>query len=423
MIISNIALRIYGGAIDKGLDAEPIMAVGNIPKEFCPILPTLVDEQQVWIITHAQAYTLYATSSKRCHTIDDQPGLMLICLFFPPQKRMADGNSPLALLDEIIDMFSVQGLRDGKLPNMPIDNAPFKSLLAKYRLEDRPVSLPIMQGHSPASLCVNSKNQLDALMRHSRYEILASVGCLELGFKCKSSISLKPSAKKPKKDEASKVQPNPLMSKETIANSVSSNTGGLPLDDDPDEKQPKSWGKKLLKVVALIIGILFSLFAALVVIGMILNDSNNKEEAITVSYDRFQSDSFDQTDTDEKNSSSEDRQENEVLTESETEAIAEDSEAEQRARNAMYKADLIRIINTKDLVKCRQHPGWNLLTKSEKLAVDVVLAPDYYKHHVNAQGMKMLYAIKERPFNFTSLEDVKAVYHEIKEIIQEYQKE
>lgn len=134
MVVANIALRIYGGSTDKGLNPQPFVTVGDVPNGFSPILPTLVDEQQVWIITHAQNYTLYTTSSKRCHTVDDQPGQMLICLFFPPQKRLANGNSPLAMLDEILDSFSVLGLREGKLLNTSIDDTQFKLILAKYRL-------------------------------------------------------------------------------------------------------------------------------------------------------------------------------------------------------------------------------------------------------------------------------------------------
>lgn len=140
-----------------------------------------------------------------------------------------------------------------------------------------------MQGHSPASFCVNSKNQLDALMRHSRYDILASVGCLELGFNCKSSISLMASAKKPKMEEHPWSQSNPIKSKETtFANNVSSSTGGLSLDDGPIDIHSTSRGKKLFKIAAQIIGILFGLFVVLVIVGMLLDDSDNQQMTETV---------------------------------------------------------------------------------------------------------------------------------------------
>lgn len=284
LTINNLSLRIYGGAADTGLNNQPIVAVGNVPDGFTPMSPALIDEQQVWMITHAQNYTLYATYSKRCRTADDKIGLMLFCLFFPPQKRLADGNSPLGLLDSIMDFFVVQALRDGKLPNASVDNTQFKTLLAKYRLEDRPMPLPIMQGHEPAAFCVENKTQLDALMRHSRYQILSAVGRLELGYHCKSTISLLTTGSPRKEREPvapvveSQVDEGPA--KEPVMQTVISDTGGMFLDDGPIEEKTKPWYKKLLKVVAIIFGVIFGLFFMLVLIGMCSHSNgNNYQEA------------------------------------------------------------------------------------------------------------------------------------------------
>ena len=277
-------MRIYGGAADTGLNNQPIVAVGNVPDGFTPMSPALIDEQQVWMITHAQNYTLYATYSKRCRTADDKIGLMLVCLFFPPEKRLADSNSPLGLLDSIMDFFVVQALRDGKLPNASVDNTQFKTLLAKYRLEDRPMPLPIMQGHEPAAFCVENKTQLDALMRHSRYQILSAVGRLELGYHCKSTISLLTTGGSRKvKEPVTPVIESPVYegpAKEPAMQTVISDTGGMFLDDGPIEEKTKPWYKKLLKVVAIIFGVIFGLFFMLVLIGMCSHSNgNNYQEA------------------------------------------------------------------------------------------------------------------------------------------------
>ena len=201
--VQNISFRIYGGSVNGGLYWQPFVAVGDVPQEFVPKPPVLVNEQQVWMITHAQNYTLYTICSKRCYTQDGQQGLMLISLFLPPQQRLADGKSPLDLLGLLMDCFAVHAIRDGKLPEGPVNNAPFVLLLEEFRLEKRPMLLPIMQGQEPAAFCLKSKAQLDALMRHSRYPVLANVGRLELGFECESTISLNTSGTRESKEKTS----------------------------------------------------------------------------------------------------------------------------------------------------------------------------------------------------------------------------
>ena len=271
--IINLALRIYGGASEGTLINQPYVSIGNVPQEFHPMPPTLVDEQQVWIITHAQDYTLYAISSKKCHTSDDLPGQMLICLFLPPQKRLADGHSPLELLDEIMDNFVVQAVRGGKLPNVPIDGSSFKSLLEKYRLEERPLPLPIMGGYEPRAFCVESKTQLDAIMRHSRYPILTSVGRLELGFHCKSSIALTKQAPSKKTNVSSHKELKPEVGNHNYLQPKIV-SGGLPLDDNPILDKHTTWYKKILKGGAISVGVFFGLFVLLGVIVMLMDDDN-----------------------------------------------------------------------------------------------------------------------------------------------------
>lgn len=275
--VNNLSLRIYGGALDGGMEAQPLVAVGSVPNEFRPIPPMIVDEQQVWMITHAQSYTLYAVYSKRCRTAEDLPGQILICIFLPPQQRLADGNSPLGLLDSLMDSFAVQALRGGKLPNTSIDNSPFKVLLGRYRLEERPVLLPIMQGPESSAFCVDSKTQLDAIMRHSRYPVLSGVSRLELGYHCNSTIMLKTQGASSKKVDkvaqpvttAEPEQPKP-------ADQI---RGGLSLDDEPITSQGTPWYKKLLKVAAIFIGVLLGLFVVLAIVGSFMDDDKKQHVA------------------------------------------------------------------------------------------------------------------------------------------------
>lgn len=186
----ELVLRVYGGSVSEGMTPEPLVAIGAAPAAFRPSTPTIVDEPQAWMIAHAQDYTLYALHTLDGKTADGKDGQLQLCLFFPPQRRLGNGKSPLALLDSIRDLFAVLGMPEGHLPAQPLDNAPFRLILRNYPLEDRPVLLPVMQGSEAASYCVENSTQLDALMRHSRYDALAKVGRLELGFHCPTTVGL-----------------------------------------------------------------------------------------------------------------------------------------------------------------------------------------------------------------------------------------
>ncbi|MCR5821146.1 MAG: hypothetical protein K6F94_09425 [Bacteroidaceae bacterium] len=191
IFLRNISLRIYAGPLATGLKEEPLVAAGTVPEEFRAIPPTIVDETQTWIITHAQNYTLYALHTRACKTSDGQPGQMQVCLLLPTQQRLADGKSPMEVLNSISAAFSIQAMMGGdELPDSPVDSSPYQNLLRRYRLEQRPTSLPVMNGHEAAAYCVENMTQLEALMRHSRYPELGHVGRLELGTHCQSTISI-----------------------------------------------------------------------------------------------------------------------------------------------------------------------------------------------------------------------------------------
>ncbi len=281
--IFDMALRIYGGEINGSLQIQPFIAVGNVPDEFRPMLPTIVDEQQVWMITHAQNYTLYTTLSKRCYTSDGQPGQTLICLFLPPQKRLADGNSPLGLLDAIMDCWVVQALRDGRLPKAPAENIPFVELLKKYRLEDRPKALllPVMQGMLPAAFCVQSRTQLDALMRHSRYPELSAVGCLELGFSCNSTIVLNmnggASQTRKKIEENRKMKPKPPIQN---FSEKEDDIGGMPLNHEIINVNRPNIAKKIMIIVAIVLGVAFGMVALFIFDRQEKDDMKEVVEAV-----------------------------------------------------------------------------------------------------------------------------------------------
>ena len=362
--ISNLSLRIYGGSLSGGLNRQPLVSVGTAPEGFVPMPPTLVDEQQSWMITHAQSYTAYMSYSKRCLAQDEQPGQLLICLFFNPQQRLADGNSPLGLLDSLNDSFAVQAMRGGKLPSSPVDNSPFKMLLERYRLEPRPMLLPIMSGHEPVSSCMENRAQLDALMRHSRYPVLASVGRLELGMHCKSTVALT-STSTPKKKEADSQSGAVTLPKTEPEKPEADLSGGFGLDLDETPYVPKSnpWYKKLLRIAAICIGSIIGLFIVLFIYFMITGtpdnqsygeddeiaevvcdsiDADNQNEASNVLKDQIQPDSIDAGAPDvtvpevEENSLTE---ESRIRAEEEETKKMREAEMQQRAAEASKMAE------------------------------------------------------------------------------------
>jgi len=198
--VETLALRIYGGPLGTGLNPQALVAVGSVPDNFRPMPPTIVDESQSWMITHAQGYTSYAMYSKEgVFAGNGIPGQLMFYVFLPAQKRLANGKSVLGLLDSLYDEFSIHNMMGGRLPDKPIDNSTYSMLLKRYHLEDRPMPLPVMAGHEPAALCVENRAQLEALMRHSRYNELLKVGRLELGMHCTSTIALNVKGSNPRR--------------------------------------------------------------------------------------------------------------------------------------------------------------------------------------------------------------------------------
>lgn len=97
-------------------------------------------------------------------------------------------------------------------------------------------------------------------------------------------------------------------------------------------------------------------------------------------------------------------------------------QAEKKAAAKEALADLIRLINGKDLQKCRNHEYWKSLSQQDKIAIEAVLNLDQFKDQVDPQGWYKLKEIKKRKFSFNSLSDVKEVQNEITTIIKNNKK-
>lgn len=250
----SVSLRIYCGSDSEGFSHEPAVSLGTAPPGYKPSAPTLVNENRSWVIVHAQRYTMYALCVKPMRTMNGDDGIVLINIFLPAHQRFAREASPVHILTELFNTFTATGTHNGILPDSPIESEPFANVLLRYPLEDRVVTLPVMQGTKTASYCAASEMQLNAIMRHSRYQALTGVGQLELGMHCKSTIDLMPrSVTTP----GAKTVVNPK-----AAPKISNNA---PIAPQPIVK-PKSESHKFIRFAAIILGVVIAIPVVMLVL-------------------------------------------------------------------------------------------------------------------------------------------------------------
>ena len=236
--IKKLMLRIEGGETSEPI--KTLLTVGDVPDDM-RLAPSLISLEKSWRIVHAQLFTAYSVWAP-ANTPRGTMGHLQITLFVPPTHQLAKSANPLDVLNAVIDLMGTKDTNGLRLPDMTLDAAPFEKLLQKYPLEERAMPLPVMAGKTPATFCVGDEAQLRALMRFSRYPVLAKVSQLELGFNCASTIAIntKVVAKRPanaggnngngKNKPPQEGTPPPLPSEKTpsLPNAF---MGGLSLDD------------------------------------------------------------------------------------------------------------------------------------------------------------------------------------------------
>lgn len=266
----SVSLRIYCGSVSEGFSHEPAVSLGTAPPGYKPSAPTLVNENRSWVIVHAQRYTMYALCVKPMRTMNGDDGIVLINIFLPAHQRFAREASPVHILTELFNTFTATGTHNGILPDSPIESEPFANVLLRYPLEDRVVTLPIMQGTKTASYCAASEMQLNAIMRHSRYQALTGVGQLELGMHCKSTIDLMP------KSVTTPGAKTVITQK--AAPKISNNA---PITPQPIVK-PKSESHKFIRFAAIILGVVIAIPVVMLVLRS-MSDSQAENSDKTIS--------------------------------------------------------------------------------------------------------------------------------------------
>lgn len=190
--MNGIGIRIYWGPWGCDFDPHPVVSIGSVTGKFQPFAPSIISEDRSWMIKTNESQSVYAFFSKERCTEPCKSLQLLVCVIMPKGDHLAGGKSPLDLLEAIKDQFGQLFTfnLDAPEPEVKLVNDAFGQMLADFPLERCPWYVFVMEGTEPASFCVESHAQLDALMRFNAYPALAHIEHLELGFKCKSTVKI-----------------------------------------------------------------------------------------------------------------------------------------------------------------------------------------------------------------------------------------
>lgn len=381
--MKHLALRIYKGTSGVSLDEYPWVSVGTVLATFWPIVPSLVDEPETWILVHRYDYTLYAYQVTREDTTYRQ-----ICLLVPADMQLSADDNPYSLLLELWKILESQGNQ----------NALIEERLARCVLEERmpEIHLPVMYGQQPASFCADSRLQMKALLMFSLYPQLANVSRLEIGLHCATTIFL-PIKAKPQKI----AQLESALPKEPVKPKVELPVGEAIEAEQTDKKRNK--GKKIVYT--------FLLIAIAAGLGGIykLYDKDSTDSRLVVT-DSVKSVPFKQKEENflptDMNSRVDSKPINTKLSKG-----AKELKNRKKARE-----EILQLVNRKDLVMCREHPGWHeYLTAEERGAIEMILTNrrNLPSKDLSPNERKKLRHFMDKKWPFSSFEEIIQVKHEI----------
>lgn len=350
--MQHLALRIYKGTHGAPPDERPLVSVGAVPDTFSPVVPSLVDEPETWVLVHRYDYTLYVYQVTQEDTTYRQ-----ICLLVPVGIRLSADNNPYGLLLELWGILESQGNQ----------RALFEERLALSIIGNQvsDMRFPVMDGQQPASFCADSRMQVKALLMFSQYPQLARVSRLEIGLHCASTIFL-PIKANIKKTVSSEPVSQPKPDKPQVTPSVSEETKG------EQTGKRRNMGKKVALYT-------FLLVAAATVIGFVfseIEDSSGTSNFVL---------STDTITTEGKTLVAEEKSNIPI------EAIAPaDNEMadsvpfksgmqihfvsqEKERERARAREEILRLVNKRDFYGCRHHPGWwEFLSNEERRSIEMI---------------------------------------------------
>lgn len=399
--MQHLALRIYKGTHGTPLDEHPLVSIGAVPDTFSPIVPSLVDEPETWILVHRYDYTLYVYQVTQEDTTYRQ-----ICLLVPVGIRFSVENNPYGLLLELWGILESQGNQHALF-----EERLALSIIGKQVSDMR---LPVMDGQQPASFCADSRMQVKALLMFSQYPQLARVSRLEIGLHCASTISLPIKANVKKVVQSEPVhQPKPEKPQaEPSANEKTKN-------EQAGKKQ--NVGKKVALYA-------FLLVAAVAVIGFVFNmiEDSSDTKGFTLSTDTVVAE--------EKTLIAEEKPDAQI-----EEAAPADNEkvdsAPSRGMRIIFpsqtnenenekeraRKEILELVNQKDLIRCREHRGWKFLSNEERWAVEAILGYRYKEYReLRGPGRVRIERLMKKSFPFRSFDEIIAAKKDMVIIIAKY---
>ena len=415
---NQLALCIYKGASLNEQQPTLIVSTGDLPKGFRPVYPTKVDEKEMWTVTHAQEYTLYAYFTKKYRIADDTPGILSVYLMLPAAYRLAESRSPLGLIDTIVDMLSVNDMPNDIMPQSEVSPNMYKMLLDRCELENRPRRLPLMQGKKAGTLQLKNRTQLDAMFRYSSYPQFNRISCLEMGYKCDTTVQISAAGKT---QPSSTTKPDAGQKDTDTPTDASKGeygekkpTGWTTLDTHDERKGSEKAHKKTISQVPSLFsrlkGIVIKTACAVAAVFIMLcivgyaydkwkeNDESenlqdpiacneNKAETAELAEDAVPAKEAAEQAADEAANAEQELKKLEELKQKEEVAKAKaQAEAEAKVRKVELKAEILNLLKQKKKVNLNDPKYKGVLTRTERNAVDAIQDPVHAVRKKNADG-------------------------------------
>lgn len=395
--MQHSALRIYKGMHGAPPDERPLVSVGEVPDTFIPVVPTLVDEPETWVLAHRHDYTLYGYQ-----VTQEDATYRLIYLLVPAGIRLYADINPYGLLLELWEILKSQGN----------SHALFEEQLALIMMMEHAsdMHLPVMEGERPASFCADSRMQVKALLMFSLYPQLAGVSRLEIGLHCASTISL------PIKANTRKApQPEPVIIGQT-------NTDITPAKPSVNKKTKGKQSGRKRNVREKLIFYGFCMLAVVAVVGaalVMIEASSDSSNVVSSSDNVFVAE--------EKPFVA--KEKIDVISDSDTivpytvrynqaKREAEEREAKERAEKEkrIAREEILELVNRKDLKGCRQHRGWHEYLKPvERHAIETILRYDVFfvREKLSPINRHRIKRLIESELPFRSFDEVIQTCHRV----------
>lgn len=399
--MQHLALRIYKGTHGAPPDDHPLVSVRAVPDTFSPVVPSLVDEPETWVLVHRYDYTLYVYQVTQEDTTYRQ-----ICLLVPVGIRLSAENNPYGLLLELWGILESQGNRHALF-----EERLALSIIGKQVSDMR---LPVMDGQQPASFCADSRMQVKALLMFSQYPQLARVSRLEIGLHCVSTISLPIKANVKKVVQSEPVhQPKPEKPQaEPSANEKTKN-------EQAGKKQ--NVGKKVALYA-------FLLVAAVAVIGFVFNmiEDSSDTKGFTLSTDTLVAEenpliAEEKPDAQIEEAAPADNEKVDSVPSRGMRIIFPSQTNENENEKERARKEILELVNQKDLIRCREHRGWKFLSNEERWAVEAILGYRYKEYReLRGPGRVRIERLMKKSFPFRSFDEIIAAKKDMVIIIAKY---